>query len=218
MHFKLLVSIIMMIAFTMTSAGVVSAETSSLISKEQIQIPDSVKNLEDLVEFLQSKGVVNSSNDLLNYMKNNKQIILKLNPSIIDYAFTYRLYAETNTPIRDDGSIKITHKTEAKGLQVWVVPFTLTNVSSETPEVNKDNFALVPKNIIEGNELDILAIKPEYIMDAANGNILGNFEFPTNSEVHLNAVFYVHPTTSEQNVNMRIYDGKDHADISISKE
>jgi len=221
MKCKWLVSAMTAIIVAVTSVGVVSAAVpavSSPVPENQMQIPAHVKTLDGLVEYLQSSGRIKTDSDILNYMKSNKQIILKLSPNLIDYGFTYRLYAETNTPIRKDGRIKVTHDYGLKEVQVWVVPFTVTNNSDQTVKVGKESFALVPKIIPEGNELTVLAIEPEYIMDAANGNVLGSFEFPPHREVRLNAVFYVHPSTSEQSVNLRVYDGKDHVDIGISKQ
>ncbi|MGG3012302.1 hypothetical protein ABEO98_22810 [Brevibacillus parabrevis] len=218
MRIKWIVSIVTVVTTIFMSLGIVSAEATTVAQQNQVQVPDSVKTLDDLVEYLQSQGVLKTDSDILNYMKNNKGTILKVSPNLIDYGFTTRFYTETNTPTRDDGRITITHDFGNKDVQVWTVPFSVTNNSDQTVEFSKDNLALVPKYIPEGKELYVLAIEPEYIMDATSGKILGNFEFPPNREVHLNAVFYVFPLTDMQSVNLRVYDSKDHADIGISKE
>ncbi|MGD8188576.1 hypothetical protein ACQCN2_01115 [Brevibacillus ginsengisoli] len=217
MKIKWIVSIIAIVTMIMMSLGIVSAETPNPVKQNQVQIPDSIKTLDELVKYLKSRGIIKTDNDILNYMKNNKSVILKVSPNLIDYGFTFRLYVETNTPTRDDGLTKITHDYGIKEAKIWVVPVVISNNSNQTIEISKENFALVPKNIPVGSELNVLAIEPEYIMDASNGNTLGKFDFPSKREVHLNAVFYVYPTTAEKNVNLRICDGKDHTDVNIAK-
>ncbi|USG65157.1 hypothetical protein NDK47_24040 [Brevibacillus ruminantium] len=223
MRCKWVVSYLTFLTVVMMFVGAVSAASPVATSpvsnyQNQVQIPDNIKTLDELVKYLRSKGIIKTDNDILDYMKSNKQVILKLSPNLIDYGFTYRLYAETNTPTRSDGLVKVTHDYGVKEVKIWVVPFSITNNSDQTLEISKENFALVPKSIPEGKELEVLAIEPEYIMDSAKGNVLGNFKLPPNNEVRLNAVFYVFPTTSEQNVNLRVYDGKDHTDVGIAKQ
>lgn len=213
----LALSIMMLFA---SSANAASVSTNPA-QASQTEIPEGVKNLSDLLDYLREKGTVKNFEDMKTYMLNNKQVIFKLSPNLIDYGFTTRLYLETNTPSRDDGVIKITHDYGTKEARLWVVPFIISNNTDKPLEISKENFALVPKNIPAGYELSVLAIDPEYIMDGSKGvserKILGKFELPPQTEVHLNAVFHVFTMTSEQSVNLRVFDGKDHADVNIAK-
>ncbi|WNF07274.1 hypothetical protein [Brevibacillus borstelensis] len=218
MRSKWHVSITLAVAIMMLFVSSVTAAPAStnVAQSSQDEIPDGVKSLSDLLDHLQSKGTVKNFDDLRNYMINNKQVIFKLSPNVVDYGFTSRLYVETD-PLRDDGRIKLTHNHGVKEVQVWVVPFSITNTSKQTVEISNESLALVPQNIPAGKELEVLAIDPEYLMDSKKGNILGNFELPPDTEVRLNAVFYVFPMTSDKSVNLRVFDGKDHADVNIAK-
>lgn len=182
-----------------------------------VPIPDSVKNLDDLYDYLKSKGAIKTADDFMVYMKNNKQVILKLSPGLIDYGFTYRQYAETFKPVQNDGIIKVTNNHGFKEVQLWSVTLFINNTSKETLEISKDNFALVPKIIPEGQALNVLAIGPESIMDVSNNGVLGVVKIPAEKEIKLNVIFTVFPLTSENAVKLRIYDGKDHMDINIAK-
>lgn len=210
--FVLAVALLMLFASSVSAAPSASSENTVQVG----QIPDTIKSTNDLIEYLHAKGIVKTMDDLKSYMINNKQVVKGINPKIIDYGYTYRLYAEINKPFRDDGLTKITHNYGTKEVKVWVVPVAIMNYNDQPQDINKDNFALVPKDIPQGKELYTLAIEPEYIMDGTTGKMLGEFKLPPKHEVHLNAVFYLFPTTSEQNVNLRILDGKDHTDVSIA--
>ncbi|WP_419877666.1 hypothetical protein [Brevibacillus centrosporus] len=218
---KILNAVVLMLCFTIF-ASPTSANTDNPAQTTTAQIPDSIKTIAELGDYIQSNGIVKTYSDYRDFMEKNKPFVQKLSPNLIDYGFTFRLYAETNTPMRDDGLIKITHDYGVKEAKLWVVPFIISNNSDEKVEISKENFALVPRYIPDDNGLYPLAIGPEYIMDGSKEvgyrKILGTFEIPPKNEVHLNAVFYVFPTTSEQSVNLRVYDGKDHTDINIAKQ
>ncbi|WP_103110751.1 hypothetical protein [Brevibacillus reuszeri] len=191
-------------------------------STANVQIPDNIKSISELGDYLYQKGIVTNFDEFKTFLENNKATIRRINPKTIDYGFTYRLYTETNTPFRDDGLIRITHEYGIKEANLWVIPIIISNNSKEKIEISKENFALVPRYIPAGSELNVLALEPEYIMDGSAEvqyrKILGKFELPPNREVHLNAVFYVSPITTDQNVNLRIYDGNDHTDVNIVKK
>lgn len=214
---KILFTVAMTICIAISTLPIRAQALDPASASTNVQIPDSIKTISELGEYLQSHGIVKTFADYKAFMEKNKPLIQKLNPNLIDYGFTTNLYSEINTPVKINSTIKVTYDYGSKELKPWVVPVIIINNSDQPQEIGKDNFTLVPKVIPTGSELMVLALDPEYIMDAATGNIHGDFMLPPKNEVHLNVVFYVSLVTHESNVNLRVYDGKDHTDVNVVK-
>ncbi|WPS86459.1 hypothetical protein SMD22_18375 [Brevibacillus halotolerans] len=196
-----------------TNVSYASVKTAPI---NNIQIPANVKTTAELLNYLFDKGGFKNIKDVRDYMETNKSNILKMDKNIIDYGYTFRLYAEINKPAKNNGPIKLTHDYGNKELKAWVVPVAIMNYNEQPQQISKENFAIVPKNAF--NELTGLSLDPEYIMDGTTGKVLGSFSLPSAHEVHLNVVFYVSPATIENKVSLRVYDGKDHTDVNIVKQ
>lgn len=213
MKSKILLLLIALI-FSVSFGTNTLAATTPVASNTQT-IPPNVKTLDDLLNHLISNGVIKNMEDARNYMENNKQVILNIKPNIIDFGYTVRLYEEINSAARKDGLIKLVYGN--KEVQQWTIPVVVMNHDSQPQEISKENFALVPNLLPKDNELYVLALDAEYITDDSSGKILDKVTIQPDKEVYLNVTFYVSPMTFIQNVKLRMYDGKDHTDIKITK-
>lgn len=187
------------------------------VTNSNVQIPDSVKTPADLIAYLLGKGILKDMNDIRVYMETNKSNILKLDPKLVDYGYTTRMYAEINAPVKINETISVTHDFGRKELAPWLVTVVVFNNDTQPQKIGVDSFALVPKDLPDDKALYTLSLEPEYILDDSTGKILGDFMLPPGNEVHLNVMFYVSTLTSENNVSLRMYDGKDHTDVHIAK-
>ncbi|MCR8961668.1 hypothetical protein O0550_00390 [Brevibacillus halotolerans] len=200
------------------AANVPSPNTVNKATKIENKLPANIKSTAELTQYLQSKGIVKTIDDLRNYMKNNKAVFMKINPKLIDYGFTFRMYAEINDTVRNDGSIKVNNEYGSKNMKAWVVPVVVVNLDKQTQEISRESFSLVPNVLLPGKELNVLVLEPECIIDTSSGNIINNKKIKSGEEVHVDVLFHVSIITSMEDVKLRMYDGKDHTDIKIVKQ
>ncbi|QDX92074.1 hypothetical protein EEL30_06640 [Brevibacillus laterosporus] len=215
MKTKLIFFLAVLVFFVSNSANVSYAATIPS-TNYNIQIPTNIKKPVDFIEYLFNKGLIKNFNDARNYMESNKVKILKLDPKLVDYGFTTNFYAEINQPSVNNG-VQPSAFNQNTYIE-WIVPVVVYNSSKQTQEISKESFNLVPHVLAEGNELHVLALNAEYIKDRSNGAIVGNVKVAPETEQYINVVFHIYTPTFMENVKIRLYDGKDHTDVKITKK
>lgn len=189
---------------------------SGAYAATDVQIPSNIKTIAELTEYLTSKGIVKTYDDLRNYLESNKATIQKISPDVIDYGFTVRFYTEINKPTVDNG-LKYNAIIDKKA-QEWVVYVSVLNVGDDPQEISRENFALVPHLLETNNELYVLSLGADYIVEAETGNIIKNAVLQKGEEKYFGVVFHPDVMSWKENVKLRLYDGKDHVDINIVKK
>ncbi|NRQ51992.1 hypothetical protein [Brevibacillus sp. HD1.4A] len=178
------------------------------------QIPGNIKTIDELTNYLTSQGIVKTFDDLRAFLEKNKATIQRISPGVIDYGFTMSFYTEINKPTVDNG-LKLV---PANQNQEWIVYVSVMNFGDTPKEISKDSFALVPHLLEPGNEVNVLSLSPEYIVAAETGNAIKSAQITKGEEKYFGIVFRPGVMTSKENVKLRLYDGKDHVDISIVKK
>lgn len=176
------------------------------------QLPQQIKTISDMTDYLISSGKVKNIDDLRDYMTNNKSSVLALDSNLIDYGFTVRFYTEINHPTKDNGLVANTKNQE------WVVYLSIMNLGDTPQEISKDSFAIVPHLLQKDNELYVLSLRPEYIADSTTGDKINSAVLKKGEEKYFGVVFYPDSMVWKENVKLRLYDGKDHVDINITKK
>ncbi|WP_289142459.1 hypothetical protein [uncultured Brevibacillus sp.] len=204
------------LVFFVSNGVNVSLAATSPTTNYNVQIPANVKTPADFIKYLFDKGLVKDIKDLKNYMEINKGNILKLNPKLIDYGYSTNFYAEMNLPSINNG-VQLNGFNKKTYIE-WIVPVVVYNTSEQPQEISKESFNLVPHVLAAGHELHVLALNAEYIKDRSTGAIIGNVNVAPNTEQYINVVFHIYTPTFMEYVKLRLYDGKDHTDVKITKE
>jgi|GEM_PF-3677986 len=195
------------------------ANTNGQLSPQiKEEITKNVKSLNQLLDYLHGKGIFKTMDDLRAVMEQNKPLFKKYKPQMVDYGFTTRMYAEIFREIDDYGIEFVGSEHGKKELQRWGIPITISNTSNEPIQVSKETFLLVPRYIPQGQELYTIGIAAEAIADPQTLNYLDEVTVEAQKERNLRIYFYAPIITQVDFVNLRVYDGKDHVDINITKK
>ena len=193
----------------------VSYAATNPVPNYNIQIPTNVLTPADFVKYLFDKGLVKDISDLKKYMAANKSNVLKMDPKLIDYGYSANFYAEIN--ISSVSNVVQQNALSPKSYYEWIVPVVVYNTSDQPQEISKESFNLVPHVLAEGHELTPLALNAQYIKDRGTGTVIGNVIVKPDAEQYINVVFNIYTQTTMDNVKLRLYDGKDHTDMNITK-
>lgn len=179
-------------------------------------VPANIKTIDQLTDYLMKKGVVKTYDDFRNFMENNKLLIKKISPKVIDYGFTTRFYMEMNTPLIEKQTTINPLVAPFPDDQEWVTHVSIMSNDDIPQEISKESFSIVPALLEKGKEITVLALSPQYIVDSTTGNEVDKVMIKKGEEKYIGVVFRVNIMTTSDNVKLRLYDGKDHTDIKIS--
>lgn len=209
-----MIMLIMSIFFTNSAYA---AQTEALSPQMQADILKNVKDYRNLLDYLESKGIVKTADDFLSIIKNNKSLIKQLKPTLVDYGFSTNIYAEVFKEAQDYGIFLISADYGQKEVQSWSVYVTIFNKSDKPITVSKEIFSLVPKDIPNDQALYVISIDADAMQDSTNLQYLDEITINPYHERNLLIDFYAPVMTLMDNINLRVYDGKDHVDIHITK-
>lgn len=215
---RLIVVAMLLMTLFFSSAAYAATTTPVQLSPEiQADIVKNVKDYNKLAEYLINKGLVKTFDDFRNILENNKPLLKQIKPTLIDYGFTTRQYAEVYRNIDEYDIEMVPADHGQKEVKPWGVYVTINNTSNEPIKVSKETFMLVPRVISEGQELYVLGVNAEGLVDPTNLAYLNEITIEPGKERTLRVDFYVPVVTMAENVNLRVYDGKDHVDLNLTK-
>ncbi|MFC8686312.1 hypothetical protein [Brevibacillus porteri] len=210
---------VLVICVSIIAIPVHAAISGPMSDQAQADILRNVKNLNQLVDYADRKGYAKISNmqDFRYFFEYNKPLIMEYKPSAIDYGFTISQFAEVNRDIEDYGNVELRAAHGRKEMQFWGVPVIISNISDNPVNISKENFMLVPRKIPEGQELYTIGIDADAFSVPGSSVYLPELKLDPYKEVSLIVYFYTPVTSQAENMSLRIYDGKDHVDIHITK-
>lgn len=205
--------IIIMIALMMTiffSSAAITVYANSIY-----KAPENIDTQEKFMEFRKKFKFNGDYKKTTEFYKVNQKVIQKLYPGLVDIGYT--MYLEINTGL----AFKSTeHNINGQKFKFISVPIRFNTYSKDNiplgMELNTLNFALIPKNSKIKEPIGTLQFSDSFSYVDIPGNHqsiwVDNYQAYF---VYIN--FFVPANQNENNLNIRITDGKSYVDLDVSK-
>lgn len=178
-----------------------------------LKAPEDTKTLDELLSYMSSHPMFQNIDGITEIMQANKPLLRKLKPGYVDSGMTMNFNVEVFGDVKNEG----TYIYQYKKYQKIAVPITILNMSDQLQKIDPRNFGLVPQNLEKGKEVFAPIISAFSLSDQSHLREAYSIYMNAGEEFNIYVHILVPIEIDETKLNMRLLDGKDHADVNIFK-